>query len=159
MSLELLFAICSFEGFELVHHAAKSYSQKKGIPLYSNVVTLLGRYLFISLSSFFIFPLFLLSLLKSGDIETQVNALTFINTLIDMAPPAKAVKILNALKGLGIQDVLKGQNKILSPAFKTQLSLFEVNAGVPDQASRENRGIRQKSMKELEAMLDKFPFS
>eukprot|EP00727_Mastigamoeba_balamuthi_P010431 m51a1_g601 hypothetical protein (1062) ;mRNA; r:75000-78578 len=132
-AMELLFVICNFDGFTLVHKAAKNTARAKGKEPYDAVVQLLG----------------------SGDIETQVNALTLINSLLDNCPPEKQAKLLSMWRRLEIDAALKKQSRIQHASFKTQLAMYEMNAGliyVPtDKAGRAKR-----TYKDLEQELLKY---
>ena len=132
-AMELLFAVCNFDGFELVHTGAKNSARARGQKVYASVVELLA----------------------SGDIETQVNALTLINSLLDNAPEKKQTKLLAMFKSYGIDDVLRGQTKIQQNEFRAQLAFWESNCAkiyVPDVGP----GGTVRSYKQLEALVRKF---
>ncbi|KAH3764628.1 actin binding protein [Pelomyxa schiedti] len=130
---ELLLVLCSFDGFSLVHKAAKETAKKRGKDKYSNLIALLA----------------------SGDIETQVNALTLFNSLLDNAPAEKQLKLLNHFKKLGIDGILRKQSRIVHPSFKTQLAMFEVNS-TQLLLSTEKGSRGKRTYKELEAALEKY---
>eukprot|EP01105_Mastigella_eilhardi_P019924 TRINITY_DN4711_c0_g1_i1.p1 TRINITY_DN4711_c0_g1~~TRINITY_DN4711_c0_g1_i1.p1 ORF type:complete len:1114 (-),score=336.68 TRINITY_DN4711_c0_g1_i1:49-3315(-) len=129
-AIELLFVICNFDGFALIHKAAKSTAKAKGKEPYSDVV----------------------AALSSGDIETQVNALILVNSLLDNCPPAKLLDMLSSFKKLGIDNVLKEQKQIVHPTFKTQLDIFEKTCARAAAAAEKPK----RAYKELEHMLQKY---
>ena len=123
----------SINGFELVHTAAKNSARARGQKVYQSVVQLLA----------------------SGDIDTQLNALTLINSLLDNAPERKQTKLLATFKSYGIDDVLKDQTKIQQQEFRTQLTIWETNCAtiyVPAVGPGET----VRSYKQLEALVKKF---
>jgi hypothetical protein len=132
-AIELLFVLCNFDGFALVHRAAKNNARVKGKEAYSDVIALLG----------------------SGDIETQVNALTLINSLLENAPLSKQTKLILRWRKLDVDAVLKRQSKIQHPQFKTQLALYETNSALV-YVPTDKPGKGRRSYKELETLLEKY---
>ncbi|EGG17364.1 actin binding protein [Cavenderia fasciculata] len=132
-SLELLFVVCNFDGYSLVHRAAKNAAvADQSLPYQS-----------------------LISLLTSGDMETQLNTLTLLNCLLENAPnPRKVRKLLSGWKALGIVKILKAQDHVTHSDFKTQLARFQTMAGIGlDGNRRRNELTRQHSQQDLEMIL------
>ncbi|KAF2077052.1 hypothetical protein CYY_001619 [Polysphondylium violaceum] len=131
-AIELLFVVCNFDGFHLVHRAAKNQATESGNPAYTNLI----------------------SLLASGDMETQLNTLTLFNCLLDNAPnPRKGEKLLSRWKSLGITKILKSQEHVTHSDFRTQLARFQTNSGLGLDSERKRTLTRQMSMQELELQL------
>eukprot|EP01133_Synstelium_polycarpum_P004084 gene4084-4759_t len=132
-SIELLFVICNFDGFSKVHRAAKNFSLENNAPAYSNLI----------------------SLLSSGDMETQLNTLTLFNCLLENAPnPRKVEKLLSRWKALGIVKILKAQEHVTHSDFKSQLARFQAMAGIGfDLGRKRNELSRQLSQQDLEMAL------
>eukprot|EP01132_Coremiostelium_polycephalum_P003261 gene3261-4084_t len=134
-AIELLFVVCNFDGFHLVHRAAKNYSLESNTTPYSNLI----------------------SLLSSGDMETQLNTLTLFNCLLDNAPnPRKAEKLLSRWKSLGISKILKSQEHVTHSDFKTQLARFQTNSGIGLDGGRKRSLTREMSIQELELQLSQY---
>lgn len=134
-SLELLFVICNFDGFEVVHKAAKNNAKAKGKEPYGNVI----------------------ELLSSNDIETQTNALTLINIVFDTAPESKKLKLLTQWKKLGIDAAISRQKDIKDTNFVAQYHLWHSNASsveMPTKKPGAKGGSR--TYKELEALVEKY---
>ena len=105
-AIELLFVLCNYGGFRLVHKAAKFSARMMDIEPYANVI----------------------SLLDGGDFGTQLNALTLLNSLLDNAPDeAKEKKMLKQWNRLGVKTVLLRQTNINDPAFVSQKTRFEAH--------------------------------
>ncbi|KYQ91493.1 actin binding protein [Tieghemostelium lacteum] len=132
-AIELLFVVCNFDGFQLVHRAAKNYAIETTTLAYSNIVNLLA----------------------SGDMETQLNTLTLFNCLLDNAPnPRKAEKLLSRWKALGIIKILKSQEHVTHSDFKTQLARFQAYCGLGSDSNGRKRALtHQVSSQELEMQL------
>ncbi|EGC30227.1 hypothetical protein DICPUDRAFT_50865 [Dictyostelium purpureum] len=135
-ALELLFCVCNFDGFNLVHRASKNYALETGTPPYS----------------------ILIALLASGDMETQLNTLTLFNCLLDNAPnPRKNEKLLSRWQTLGIVKILKSQEHVTHSDFRTQIARFQTNSGFGiDGCGRKRTLTRQLSNQELEYQLHQF---
>ncbi|GAM17940.1 hypothetical protein SAMD00019534_011150 [Acytostelium subglobosum LB1] len=129
-AIELLFVVCNFDGFSLVHRAAKNYSVETSTTPYSNLITML----------------------QSGDLETQLNTLTLFNCLLENAPnPRKVEKLLTRWKSLGIVKILKSQEHFTHSDFKTQLARFQSMAGITFEVGGRKRpeltrGMSQQDM-------------
>ncbi|KAM9975785.1 hypothetical protein ACTFIW_013175 [Dictyostelium discoideum] len=135
-AIELLFCVCNFDGFQLVHRSAKNHAQETSTPAYSNLITLLS----------------------SGDMETQLNTLTLFNCLLDNAPnPRKSEKLLSRWQQLGIIKILKSQEHVTHSDFRTQIARFQANSGFGiDGSGRKRTLTRQLSTQELEFQLHQF---
>ncbi|EFA85496.1 actin binding protein [Heterostelium album PN500] len=128
-SIELLFVVCNFDGFSLVHRAAKNHALETNLPAYTTLVNLLA----------------------SGDIETQVNTITLLNCLLDNAPnPRKVEKLLTRWKALGIVKILKSQEHVTHCDFKTQSARFQVMAGIGFETRKRPELVRGMSTQDLE---------
>eukprot|EP00211_Chloroparvula_japonica_P001162 CAMPEP_0119127654 /NCGR_PEP_ID=MMETSP1310-20130426/6119_1 /TAXON_ID=464262 /ORGANISM="Genus nov. species nov., Strain RCC2339" /LENGTH=559 /DNA_ID=CAMNT_0007117931 /DNA_START=52 /DNA_END=1728 /DNA_ORIENTATION=- len=105
-AIELLFVLCNYGGFQLVHKAAKFTAGMLEIEPYSNVI----------------------ALLNGGDFDTQLNALTLLNSLLDNAPSASKVKkLIKQWCRLGVKTVLYKQSHITDTAFVAQRARFEAH--------------------------------
>ena len=105
-AIELLFVLCNYGGFRLVHKAAKFSARMMDIEPYANVI----------------------ALLDGGDFGTQLNALTLLNSLLDNAPDEpKEKKLLKQWNRLGVKTVLLRQTHINDPAFNSQKTRFEAH--------------------------------
>eukprot|EP00004_Rigifila_ramosa_P028834 TRINITY_DN993_c0_g1_i1.p1 TRINITY_DN993_c0_g1~~TRINITY_DN993_c0_g1_i1.p1 ORF type:complete len:956 (-),score=265.30 TRINITY_DN993_c0_g1_i1:45-2483(-) len=114
VSVELLFVVCAYDateetnkgrGFTLVHNAAKFTAKSAGQEPYENVVSLFE---------------------SSGDLDTQINAITLLNILIRKSPtPKKKSKILLRLQNLNFQAIIqKKQASATDGLLKEQISIF-----------------------------------
>ena len=140
-ALELLFVICNFDGFQVVHKAAKNNAKAKGKNAYSNVI----------------------ELIDSKDIETQANALTLINMVFEAAPESKKLKLLTHWKSLGIEAAIARQKDIKDPNFIAQYHLWHSNySSVFAASGKKGSGgggeakAGTRPYKELEALVEKY---
>ena len=105
-AIELLFVLCNYGGFQLVHKAAKFTSRMQESEPYSNII----------------------HLLDGGDFGTQLNALTLLNSLLDNAPSEEKVKkLIKQWCRLGVKTVLFKQAHINDTAFIAQRTRFEAH--------------------------------
>eukprot|EP01133_Synstelium_polycarpum_P007633 gene7633-8929_t len=134
-ALELLFVLCNFrreEGFNSIHHAAKSTARASNKKPYANIIRLLD----------------------SGDLETKINAFTLLNVMLDTCPaPEKIDKLVRAWGDQGLHDKLRTLTDIQHGAFQIQLELYEdlANVKLRTKASR-----LEEICKRLKARLTEF---
>ncbi|KAL6070862.1 hypothetical protein QOT17_006614 [Balamuthia mandrillaris] len=105
-ALELIFVLCSYgtNGWKHIHRAAKLFAKKKGCAAYENLV----------------------ELLKSGDLDTQLNAITFFNSILDACPPQRQEKLLLLWREIDIEPTLRMEVAVSqNEAFKRQVKHFE----------------------------------
>lgn len=85
-AIELLFVLCNYEGWSLVHKAAKFTARLKDDAPYRSV----------------------LRMFSSGDLDTQLNALTLLTSLMDNAPSRdKLKKLVLCWRDLGLDNILE----------------------------------------------------
>eukprot|EP00013_Stygamoeba_regulata_P000881 CAMPEP_0177639426 /NCGR_PEP_ID=MMETSP0447-20121125/6012_1 /TAXON_ID=0 /ORGANISM="Stygamoeba regulata, Strain BSH-02190019" /LENGTH=530 /DNA_ID=CAMNT_0019141447 /DNA_START=329 /DNA_END=1917 /DNA_ORIENTATION=- len=118
-ALELLISLTSYDGWALVHKAAKYTARVSGKQPYQA----------------------LLSLLEGGDFDTQLYTITLINALVSQAPSSYACqKLSNHLGEMGIFESLRKGAKLDIPEFKAQVETFRAAAalhGVIDNTVKE----------------------
>jgi len=110
-TLELLFIFCNYttSAFALINNAAFHKANESNKPPYEDLI----------------------SLLTSGDLDTQMNTLTLLNSLLNTAtPPEIAKDLLGLWKNQGIANRVQALADNPNPKIKAQVQVFQHLSGI-----------------------------
>ncbi|KAL9653953.1 hypothetical protein ABK040_014166 [Willaertia magna] len=104
-ALELMIVFCSYldNGIKLVKQAAKKLAHSKGQLLFQN----------------------LMEIMKSEDLDVQVNCITLLNVMLSKSTDRQKKKLIFVWKQAGLENVLEFVNKSEFSGVREQLGIFQ----------------------------------